>query len=156
MMERRLVTPSTACVRDSYCGHRINVLSRKVTDMRKLVSKANPLIVFVGLIGILACGSVLSSAYVPATAITIVNNSSREIRHVYLSPDQTHWGPDQLGSSVIAAGGGSVTITADCGGSSVKVIAEDHEGCFFYTAASCSSNSTWTITNATTPDCGSE
>lgn len=155
-MVQRLVIPSTACVRDSYCGQRINVLSRKVPDMRKLVSKANPLIVFVGLIGILACGSVLSSAHAPAASITIVNNSSREIRAVYFSPDQTNWGPDQLGSSVIAAGGGSVTLTANCSGSSVKVIAEDNEGCFFYTVASCSSNSTWTITNATAPDCGSE
>lgn len=124
--------------------------------MGKLLSKANPVIVLVGLLGVLASASVLSSAHAPAASITIVNNSSREIRAVYLSPDQTNWGPDQLGSSVIAAGGGSVTITADCGGSSVKVIAEDHEGCFFYTVASCSSNSTWTITNANAPDCGNE
>jgi hypothetical protein len=140
----------------SNCNQRINVPSRKVTDMRKLVGKANALIVFVGLIGILACGSALSSAHAPAAAITIVNNSSREIRAVYLSPDQNNWGPDLLGSSVIAAGGGSVTITANCSGSSVRVIAEDHEGCFFYTTASCSSDSTWTITNSTAPDCGSE
>ena len=123
--------------------------------MRKLLSNANPVIVLVGLLAVLAGASVLSSAHAPAASITIVNNSSREIRAVYLSPDQTHWGPDQLGSSVIAAGGGSVTINASCTGTT-KVIAEDHEGCFFYTVASCSSNSTWTITNATAPDCGSE
>jgi hypothetical protein len=123
--------------------------------MRKLLSKANPLIVVVGFVGVLACTSVLSNAHAPSAAITIVNNSNREIRAVYLSPDQTNWGPDQLGSSVIAAGGGSATITANCSGST-KVIAEDHEGCFFYTVASCATNSTWTITNATPPDCGSE
>ncbi|MFZ0063083.1 MAG: hypothetical protein WAL47_13715 [Pyrinomonadaceae bacterium] len=124
--------------------------------MGKIVTKSSALIVFVGLLGVIACASVFSSAHAPSTAITIVNNSSREIRAVYLSPDQNNWGPDQLGSSVIAAGGGSVTIHADCGGSSVKVIAEDHEGCFFYTVASCTSNSTWTISNASAPDCGSE
>ncbi len=124
--------------------------------MGKIVTKASALIVFVGLLGVIACASVLSSAHAPSAAITIVNNSNREIRAVYLSPDQNNWGPDQLGSSVIAAGGGSVTINADCGGSSVKVIAEDHEGCFFYTVVSCSGNQTWTITNAAAPDCGSE
>ena len=124
--------------------------------MGKLLTKTKALIVFVVIVGIFGGSSLLSSAHAPTAAITIVNNSSREIRAVYFSPDQNNWGPDQLGSSVIAAGGGSVTITADCGGSSVKVIAEDHEGCFFYTVASCSSNSTWTITNATAPDCGSE
>ena len=156
MMAQRRDIRSTACVRRFLKIEQINVLSRKVTEMAKSVSKANPLIVFVGLIGILVCGTVLSSAHAPVASITIVNNSSREIRAVYFSPDQTNWGPDQLGSSVIAAGGGSVTINADCGGSSVKVIAEDHEGCFFYTVVSCSGNQTWTITNAAAPDCGSE
>ena len=122
--------------------------------MGKLLARTKALIVFVLLVGIFASSSLLSRAHAPAATITIVNNSNREIRAVYLSPDQTHWGPDQLGNSVIAAGGGSVTINASCSGS-VKVIAEDHEGCFFYTVASCASNSTWTITNAAAPDCGS-
>jgi hypothetical protein len=122
--------------------------------MGKIVSKASALICLVGLL-VIACASILSSAHAPSAAITIVNNSNREIRAVYLSPDQNNWGPDQLGSSVIAAGGGSVTINASCTGNT-KVIAEDHEGCFFYTVASCEGNSTWTITNATAPDCGSE
>ncbi len=38
-------------------------------------------------IGILAAVPFLSGAHTPATtSITVVNNSSREIRHVYLSP----------------------------------------------------------------------
>jgi hypothetical protein len=89
-------------------------------------------------------------------AITIVNNSSREVRHVYLSPpDQNAWGPDQLGSSAIAPDGGSVTISnVSCGGSSIKVIAEDHEGCFIYKVVSCSDTVTWTITSNDSRDCG--
>jgi hypothetical protein len=99
----------------------------------------------------------LSKANAPATtAITIVNNSSREIRHVYLSaPDQNNWGSDQLVNSVIAPNGGSFTISdTSCGGASIKVIAEDQEGCFSYQVVSCSETSSWTITNDTARDCG--
>ena len=124
--------------------------------MGNLLTITKALVGIVVIVGIFGASSLLSSAHAPTAAITIVNNSNREIRAVYLSPDQTTWGPNQIGSSVIAAGGGSVTITANCSGSTVKVIAEDHEGCFFYTVASCTSNSTWTNTNSTTPDCGSE
>ena len=107
-------------------------------------------------VGVMVCGPLLSKAYAPTTAITIVNNSSREIRHVFLSaPDQNNWGPDQLGNSVISANGGSYTVgNVSCNGPSIKVIAEDHEGCFFYQVVTCSENATWTITNSATPDCG--
>jgi hypothetical protein len=121
--------------------------------MSLLTSK--PLAIVVILFGALACGPLLSKAHASATAITIVNNSSREIRHVYLSPpEQNNWGPDQLGSSVIAAGGGSVTISATCNGSNIKVITEDQNGCFLYQVVVCNDNATWTITNDAVPDCG--
>jgi hypothetical protein len=56
---------------------------------------------------------------------------------------------------VIAPNGGSFTISdVSCSGSSIKVIAEDHEGCFSYQVVSCSGSSTWTITNDTSRDCG--
>jgi len=107
------------------------------------------------LFGVFACASLLSKAHASATAITIVNNSSGEIRHVYLSaPEQNNWGPDQLGTSVIAAGGGSVTIDANCGGGSIKVIAEDQDGCFLYQVVVCNDTATWTITKDAVPDCG--
>jgi hypothetical protein len=123
--------------------------------MRSLLAKSKPLAILAILFGILACVPLLSRAHAPATSITIVNNSSREIRHVYLSPpEQNNWGPDQLGSSVIAAGGGSVTISANCNGASIKVIAEDHEGCFLYNVVACNESATWTITNDAVPDCG--
>jgi hypothetical protein len=128
--------------------------------MRITLRKSRPVItslVLLGVfVGVMVCGPLLSRAYVPATAITIVNNSSREIRHVFLSaPDQNNWGPDQLGNSVIAANGGSITLSnVSCGGPSIKVIAEDHEGCFFYQVVTCSENATWTITSSATPDCG--
>ena len=106
-------------------------------------------------VGIMVCGPLLSQAHVPTTSITIVNNSGREIRHVYLSaPDQNNWGADQLANSVIAPNGGSFTLNASCDGASIKVIAEDQEGCFSYQVVSCSGGATWTITNDTARDCG--
>jgi hypothetical protein len=123
--------------------------------MRSFLASSKSLAILVILFGILACVPLLSNAHAPATAITIVNNSSREIRHVYLSPpEQSNWGPDQLGSSVIAAGGGSVTISANCNGASIKVITEDHQGCFLYQVIACNDSVTWTITNDAVPDCG--
>src|SRR5919205_2569329 len=106
-------------------------------------------------VGIMVCGPLLSQAHVSTSSITIVNNSGREIRHLYLSaPDQNNWGSDQLSNSVISPNGGSFTISdASCGGSSIKVIAEDQEGCFSYQVVSCSEGATWTITNETARDC---
>ena len=128
--------------------------------MRNTLRKSNPLFTSLAVlgmfIGMMAFGTLLSKAHAPTTAITIANNSSREIRHVYLSaPDQNNWGPDQLVGSVISPNGGSFTISdANCGGASIKVIAEDQEGCFMYQVVACSGSVSWTITNDTSRDCG--
>ncbi|HKQ38790.1 MAG TPA: hypothetical protein VJ063_11985 [Verrucomicrobiae bacterium] len=127
--------------------------------MRNTLHKSRPVFTSLAVLGIfvgmMVYGPLLSKAHVPTTAITIVNNSSREVRHVFLSaPDSNNWGPDQLGTSAISANGGSVTINASCDGASVKVIAEDQDGCFSYQVVSCSENATWTITNTTSRDCG--
>lgn len=128
--------------------------------MRITLRKSRPvftsLVLLSVFVGVMVCGPLLTRAYVPTTAITIVNNSSREIRHVFLSaPDSNNWGSDQLVNSVIAPNGGSFTISnASCSGSSIKVIAEDQDGCFSYQVVSCSENATWTITSGTTRDCG--
>ena len=127
--------------------------------MRNTLRKSSPLftslVVLAVFVGVMVCGPMLSKAHAPATAITIVNNSGREVRHVFLSaPDSNNWSADQLGTSVISANGGSVTINASCDGPSIKVIAEDQDGCFSYQVFSCSENATWTITNSTARDCG--
>jgi hypothetical protein len=128
--------------------------------MRTTLHKSSPLftsLVVLGIfLGTMVYGPLLSKAHAPSTAITIVNNSSREVRHLYLSaPDSNNWGSDQLVNSVIAPNGGSFTINnVSCGGSSIKVIAEDQDGCFSYQVVSCSENATWTITSGTTRDCG--
>jgi len=125
-----------------------------------MLRKSSPLsvsLVVLGIfIGMMLCAPIRSRANATSTAITIVNNSSREIRHVYLSaPDQNNWGPDQLVNSVIPAGGGSFTISnVSCSGSTIKVIAEDQDGCFLYQIVTCSENANWTITSSTARDCG--
>ena len=128
--------------------------------MRITLQKSSPLFTSLAVLGVfigmMVCGPFLSQAHAPAPAITIVNSSNREIRHVYLSaPDQDNWGSDQLGNSVISSNGGSFTISdANCGGASIKVIAEDQDGCFSYQVVDCSGNVSWTITNDTSRDCG--
>jgi hypothetical protein len=120
-------------------------------------SKTRRFAVVLAVIGISAMVPLLSGARTPATtSITVVNNSSREIRHVYLSSsNQDNWGPDQLGGSMIGSGGGSYTLSdVACSQADIKVIAEDHNGCFLYQIISCGQNATWTITNDTAADCG--
>jgi hypothetical protein len=123
----------------------------------KSKSNANRFAIVLIVIGILAVVPLLSGAHTPATTnITIVNNSNREIRHLYLSPSNSdNWGPDQLDGSVISSGGGSYTLSnVSCAQANIKVIAEDQNGCFFYKIVDCTDNATWTITNDATPDCG--
>jgi hypothetical protein len=128
--------------------------------MRNTLRKSNTLftslVALAICVGIMVCGPLLSQAHVSTSSITIVNNSGREIRHVYLSaPDSNNWGSDQLVNSSIPPNGGSFTISnVSCGGSTIKVVAEDHDGCFSYEIVSCSDNATWTITSSTTRDCG--
>jgi len=124
--------------------------------MRTSLLKSKRLLILTILFGMFACLSLFSNTHAASTRITIVNNSSRAIRHVYLSPtNQDNWGPDQLSGS-IPPGGGSFTLdNVSCGGADVKVIAEDQNGCFLYQVIVCNQNVTWTITNEAVPDCGS-
>jgi hypothetical protein len=92
----------------------------------------------------------------PLTAsLRIINNSSRTIRNVYLAHvDNDDWGNNQLGSSTIG-GGESFTISnLTWDQSEVKVIAEDQDGCFLSSVVTVADNSSWTITNETSADCG--
>jgi hypothetical protein len=94
-----------------------------------------------------------SSAKSSTNSITITNNSSWEIHHVYFSPaDNDNWGSDQLNQTL--GSGGSATLSVPSDLAQVKVITEDKDGCFLYNTVSTSADTTWTITNAATPDCG--
>ena len=88
-------------------------------------------------------------------SITVRNSSQREIRHLYLAAgDPNNWSADQLNGSTIPPGGSSVLNGVTCSGPTIRVIAEDQNGCFVYNNASCNADQTWEITDATTPDCG--
>jgi hypothetical protein len=111
------------------------------------------------LIGLIAGLPLLACAFARSrvsTNVTIVNGStSMEIHHVYLSPvDNNNWSGDQLDGRVITNGSSFTLNNVSCDSGSVKVIAEDKNGCFLYQTVTCGENSTWTITNSSTPDCG--
>ena len=97
----------------------------------------------------------LSRARTVSTSVNIVNNSSREIRNVYLSHvNSDDWGGNQLGNATIAAGQSSTLNNLACDQQQVKVIAEDQDGCFLSTVVNCGDSATWTITTDTARDCG--
>jgi hypothetical protein len=90
-----------------------------------------------------------------STSVSIVNNSARTIRNLYLSHvDSDDWSGNQLGNNVIAAGQSFNLTGVTCDQQQVKVIGEDQDGCFLSTVVTCGINSTWTITNDTAADCG--
>jgi len=103
---------------------------------------------------LIGVGLAVSARSSNTISVTITNHSNREIRHVYVAAgDPNNWGPDQLHGSIPA--GGSATLSdVGCDASSVRVIAEDNNGCFVYYNAACNANQTWEITDATAPDCG--
>jgi hypothetical protein len=108
--------------------------------------------VLFGLVGISRLSAARSSATVN---ITIVNNSSKDIRHLYLAAgDPNNWSGDQLGGSWISSGSSYTLSNVSCQGSTIRVIPEDQDGCFRYQTVTCAGDSTWTITNDTPRDCG--
>src|SRR5258706_15271597 len=90
-----------------------------------------------------------------ATSLSIVNNSTRDIRNVYLSHvDADDWSANQLGSATISGGQSFNLNVSPCDGQQMKVIGEDQDGCFVSTVVNCGDNATWTLTNDTARDCG--
>ena len=97
----------------------------------------------------------LSSARATATSVTIVNNSNKEIRNVYLSHVNTDdWSSNQLGNTTIGPGQSFTLSNVACDQQQVKVIAEDVDGCFLSTIVNCGDSATWAITDSTARDCG--
>jgi hypothetical protein len=90
------------------------------------------------------------------SSITVVNSSSWEIRHLYLSAaDQDNWGPDQLSDGTVLHTGDSYVLNnVSCDAGQIKVVSEDKNGCFLSAVVSCTADATWTITNNATPNCG--
>src|SRR6266581_1814470 len=88
-------------------------------------------------VALFACGA-LSSARTPTTSINIVNNSNREIRHVFLSHvDKDDWGSNQLGDATIPPGQSFTLNDVACDQQQIKIIGEDQDGCFLSTVINC-------------------
>lgn len=103
----------------------------------------------------LAALPLFSSARARTNSINVVNNSSRQIIHIYLSPpDSDNWGAEQLHGSVIASGQSFNLADVGCSQSQIKVVAEDGDGCFLSAPVDCGGETSWTITNSTAADCG--
>jgi hypothetical protein len=101
----------------------------------------------------LAALAPLSTATAPPLTISVVNNSEKQIRHFYLSPaNSDNWGPDQLGEPISA--GSSRTLNVSWEQSTIKLVAEDQDGCFMYQTVEASGSLTWTISSTTARDCG--
>lgn len=103
---------------------------------------------------VVLCATPILSVPHTQTALTIVNNSTQEIRHVYLSPvDNNNWGPDQLHGAMISPGQ-TVTLNISWEAPTVKLIGEDQNGCFLYNTVDVTGDATWTIAREAVPDCG--
>jgi len=96
-----------------------------------------------------------SNANATQLTVNLVNNSGGEICHLYLSPaDNDNWGADQLNETKITAGS-TRTLQLSWDQSTVKLVAEDQDGCFLSTTVDATGTQVWTITNNTSRDCGS-
>lgn len=96
-----------------------------------------------------------STRTAPALTLNVVNNSESEIRHLYLSPaDNDNWGADQLNETAISPGS-TRTLQLAWDQSTVKLVAEDQDGCFLTTTVQTAGTQVWTLTSDTSRDCGS-
>jgi hypothetical protein len=127
--------------------------------MKNLPAKSLNLKSFVRVL-MLVAGICTVAALTPRSSATgsltmnVVNSGGVEIRHLYLSPaDNDNWGADQLANTAINPGA-TRTLQISWDQSTVKLVAEDADGCFLTTTVDASGTSSWTITNDTTRDCG--
>lgn len=104
-------------------------------------------------LSMLAALAPLSTATAPSLTISVVNNSQWEIRHLYLSPaDNDNWGADQLQSSISSGATRNLNVSWDQ--STVKLVAEDQDGCFMNTTLDATGSPVWTIASDATRNCG--
>ena len=112
------------------------------------------LLMLVAMLSLCAGVTLRSAASTPAAAVNLVNNSGLEIRALYLSPaGNDNWGPDQLNGAVISPGG-TYTLSYSWNEPTVKIVAEDSDGCFLTTTVDAAGNSAWTITSNSQRNCG--
>ncbi|NMC70809.1 MAG: hypothetical protein GYA57_12180 [Myxococcales bacterium] len=80
-------------------------------------------------------------------SITIQNVSSYDIYRLYMSSSSDpNWGEDHLGTSILPANGGTVTLSMPCDTYDIKLVDEDGDECTVMHQPLCSDNA-WLITN---------
>jgi hypothetical protein len=104
-------------------------------------------------LGLVAILTPISSRTAPALSLTLVNNSSQGIQHLYLAPAGTdNWGDDQLSTPINP--GATRSLNLSWNEATVKLVAEDQDGCFMTTTVEAGSSAEWTITGDTARNCG--
>ena len=84
----------------------------------------------------------------------IVNKSSFDIYHLFLSPeDKGAWGPDQLGETVIHSGESFTLNDIPCGEYDVKLVDEDGDACVVGGIVMCKDHTHWDLTNSALAQC---
>ena len=124
-------------------------------SFHKVLSHAwfNVLLIVIAAVGLCGLLTPLAGATTPPVTINVVNNSQKEIRHLFLaSVGNENWGDDQLSEPISA--GTSRNLNANWNESTVKLVAEDEDGCFLKTTIDNSGSPSWTITSSTARDCG--
>jgi hypothetical protein len=113
-----------------------------------------PLLTLVAAASLFCVLTPLSRATAPTVSISVVNNSQKEIRHLFLASAGTdNWGDDQISEPITA--GTSRNVNASWNESTVKVVVEDEDGCFLTTTLDAAGTPSWTITSSTARNCGS-
>lgn len=94
-------------------------------------------------------------ARISSASITITNNSSFEIKHVYFSHvGQDDWSADQLNDNSIGSGSSRTLAGVSWDQPNMRLIGEDQNGCFVYQTLASGQDSSWTIASDATADCG--
>lgn len=89
-------------------------------------------------------------------AVAVVNDSSREIHHLYVSPTrEPKWGSDQLADDVLAPGEKLALTGLECDAYDVKVVDGDGAACILQAVELCDEESGWRLTDEDLASCGS-
>jgi hypothetical protein len=111
----------------------------------------------------LACLLVLSSSLVlpqlsvfaqKKVKIKIVNKSSWQLHHVYLSSSTNDkWGPDQLTETIVEPGDSFTITSIPCDNYDIKVVDEDGDACVVADVRFCEDDLVWNLTDKDLLDC---
>ena len=108
---------------------------------------ASPLILWLCLVLLVAPGLFAGPKKSRAT-IEVVNESSWDIHHLYVSPsDSDDWGSDQLREDILERGESLELIDIPCDDYDIMFIDEDGDECILEEQTLCRDESIWRITD---------